>query len=113
MRSGSRLSCGVVQQRSGVGFAQAWGETLADRPSLPVAAIGVESVADHRPAVANDVGYSGDQKGVIFQGVDVGIRNRRMQWAKKVTSRISTTRIGAQFLLAVEVPLRPYCKATV
>ena len=52
-RSGSIFSPVASSKSFGIGFEQARREALADQPALAVSAVGIEAVADHRPAVAH------------------------------------------------------------
>jgi hypothetical protein len=71
------IVAGVVEQRSRIGLAQTRREPLADEAALTVAAVGVEAVADHRAAVAHDIGDDGDQGQGHLGEVDVRVGDRR------------------------------------
>jgi hypothetical protein len=64
---GIEIVAGVVEQRRGIGFPQAGHEALANEAALAVTAVGVESIADDGPALADGVGYDGDQRQVILE----------------------------------------------
>jgi hypothetical protein len=68
---------GVIEQGLRIGFHQPRRETLADQPALPVAAVGVEAVADHRFAVAHHIGDHGDEAGRHLGKIDIGVADRR------------------------------------
>jgi hypothetical protein len=72
-----QVVAGGVQQAGGIGLADAAGEAFADQPALAVAAVGVEAVADDRPAVAHRVGHHRHQAGGHLGEVDVGVADRR------------------------------------
>jgi hypothetical protein len=78
-----------VDQAVGLGFEDARREALADQAALTVAAVRVEAVADHRLAVADDVGDDGNQAQRHLREVD----DRRCAMGEAigaVRSRMST-----------------------
>jgi hypothetical protein len=68
---------GVVQQRCGVGFAQARQEALAHQLPLAVPAVRVEAVADDRLAIADHVGDDRNQAQRHLAEVNVRIADGR------------------------------------
>src|SRR5215212_336558 len=68
---------GVVHQALGVRFEDAVAEALADQPALAVAAVGVEAVADDRPAVAHHVGDHGHEARRHLAEIDIGVADGR------------------------------------
>ena len=92
---GIEIVAGVVEQRRGVCFAQARDEALANEAALAVAAVGVESIADDGPALADDVSYDGDQRQGHLGEVDVGICNRGGDWQRHLANVNDTH--GASF----------------
>ena len=71
------IVAGIVQQRLRIGLLEPRREALADQPALPVAAVRVEAVADHRAAVALHVGHDRDERQRHLGEVDVGVGDRR------------------------------------
>ena len=67
----------LVDERAGRGFEHARDEPLAHQRALAVAAVRVEAVADHGPAVAVDVGDDGDEAQRHLREVDVGVADAR------------------------------------
>jgi len=67
---------GRVEERRGIGFAQPRGEAFADQAALPVAPIGVESVAHDTMSVALHVGHHGDQACCHLREIDIGVADR-------------------------------------
>ena len=76
-RSGSRLSPASSCRLCRIGFEQPRSETLADQAALPVASVGVESVADDAVPIANDIGHERDQARGHLGKVDIGVAYRR------------------------------------
>src|SRR5581483_11368736 len=74
---GIEIVAGIVEQRFRLGLHQARREALADQPALPVAAVGIEAVADHALAVALGVGDDGYQAGRHLGEIDIGVAYRR------------------------------------
>jgi len=74
---GIEIVAGLVQQGFRIGLFQARGKTLTDQPALPIAAVGIEAVADHRPAVAHDIGDDRDQARRHPGEIDIGVADRR------------------------------------
>jgi hypothetical protein len=66
----------VVEQALRVGLEDAVAEALADQPALPVAAVGVEAVADDRLSIAHHVGDHGHKARRHLAEVDVGVADR-------------------------------------
>jgi len=66
-----------IEQGLRIGLDQPRRETLADQPALPVTAVGVEAVADHRLAVAHDIGDDGEEAGRHLRKIDIGVADRR------------------------------------
>ena len=97
MRSGSRLSPESFRSVSGSASSRRGSKALADEAALAVAAVGVEAVADHRLAVADDIGDHGDQRTGHFGEIDVRVGDRGCDG--KVTSRMSTMRMGHSLIL--------------
>jgi hypothetical protein len=73
---GVEVVTGRIKQRCGIGFEDARREPLPDQAALAVSSIGVETVADHRFAVALEVGDDGDEAGGHLAEIDVGIADR-------------------------------------
>ena len=67
----------VIEQALGIGLHEARNEALADQPALPVAAVGVEAVADDALAVAHDVGHHRDDARRHLGEIDVRVADRR------------------------------------
>jgi hypothetical protein len=66
-----------IEQARWIGLLQSRRKALADQAALPVAAVRVEAVADHAPAVAHGVGNDGDQARRHLGEVDIGVADRR------------------------------------
>ncbi len=71
------IGAGRIEQRFRIGFLQPRRKTLADQSALPVAAIGIEAVADHALAVAHHIGDDGDEAGRHLGEIDIGVADRR------------------------------------
>ena len=71
------IVAGLIEQGLRIGLGQPRRKALADQPALPVAAVGIEAVADHRPAVAHRVGDDGDQARRHLGEIDIGVADRR------------------------------------
>ncbi|MET3262929.1 hypothetical protein ABIF38_004435 [Bradyrhizobium japonicum] len=66
-----------IEQRFRIGFLEARRKALTDQTALPVAAVGIEAVADHPLAVAHHVGDHGHQARGHLGEVDIGVADRR------------------------------------
>jgi hypothetical protein len=66
----------LVDQRFWISIEDPRTESLADEATLAVAAIGVESVAEHRLAIACNIGDDRHHRARHFGKIDVGVRNR-------------------------------------
>ena len=75
--AGSRLSPLSSSRLSGAASRTRGTEPLADQAALPVAAVGVEAVAHHRPAVPDHVGDDRDQAQGHLAEIDVGVGDGR------------------------------------
>ena len=71
------IVAGFIEQGLRIGLHQARRKTLADQAALPVAAVGIEAVADHRLAVAHHVGDDGDQARRHLREIDIGVADGR------------------------------------
>jgi hypothetical protein len=67
----------LVDQRRSVRLEDTREEAISHQRALPVASVGVESIADDRLTVANDVGDDGDDRTGHLRKIDVGIGDRR------------------------------------
>jgi len=67
----------LVEQRFRIGFLDAGRKPFADQAALPVAAVRIEAVADHPPAIAHRVGDHRDQACRHLAEIDIGIADGR------------------------------------
>ena len=70
---GIQVFVGRIEQRFGFRLQHAVTNALANETTLPISTVGVESVADDRPAVARDIGDNGDQAQRHLRKIDVRI----------------------------------------
>ena len=66
-----------IEQRLRIGLLEPRRKPLADQPALPVAAVGIEAVANHALAVALKVGDDGNKTRRHLGEIDIGIADRR------------------------------------
>jgi hypothetical protein len=64
---------GVVQQALPVSLEQPRRKSLADQSALPVAAVGVETVTDHPPAITHYVCNHSNERAGHARKVDISI----------------------------------------
>jgi hypothetical protein len=67
----------VVEQARRLGFKNPIAKTLADQPALAIAAVGIETVADHAAAIAHHIRHHRDQARRHFRKIDIGVADRR------------------------------------
>src|SRR6267143_5239024 len=74
---GIEIVAAVIEQFLRIGLDETRREALADQAALPVAAIRIETIADHRLAVAHGIGDDGDEARRHLREIDIGVADGR------------------------------------
>src|SRR5205807_1663840 len=82
---------------------QARRKALADQAALPVTAVGVETVADHPLAVAQDVGDDRDKAGGHLAEIDIGVADGRRNRLGDFANVDDTDRHASRLVLEIRL----------
>jgi hypothetical protein len=83
---------GIIEQAVGLGFEDTVSKALADQSALAVAAVRIETVADHASAVAYRVGNDSYEARRHLRKIDIGVADRRRDWFRHLTYFHDTNR---------------------